>query len=235
MTEQDFEYPDLQPFYEQVFLDTIACESISSEIEFARCFYEEWAGNFLHPLGNDMCTGKVDSILYCYMASQTVTFDWLGHSLIFGHYPSVLRELRTILENIFHMYFLDVTFPAKSVEEKFKVLESLAIRGKEIYGKAVFEKSGYADWEPSYTLYKQLSKYIHVHTETSGVAALDIAKKGHPELSLIEYDKDSFIQCSKIWRGIAMISVSLALDLCKKLGVEIHQLDVNHLEKVWKS
>jgi hypothetical protein len=235
MTKRDIEYPDLQPFYKEVFHDTIACESVSSEIEFARCFYEEWAGNFLHPLGNDMSAKKLDSILYCYMASQTVTFDWLSHSLIFGHYQSVLRELRTMLENIFYMYSLDIKFRTNSVEGKFKILESLAINGKEVYGKPVFERSGYADWEPSYTLYKQLSKHIHVHAETSGIAALNIAKLGHRELSLIQYDKDSFIQCSRIWRRIAVISVSLALDLCKKLGIEIYQLDMNHLEKTWKS
>jgi len=235
MTKFTIKYPDLQPFYKQVFENTIADKTISKEIEFARCFVEDWAGNFLHPLGDDLqASGAENSILYCYMASQSVTFDWLCHSLMFGHYQTVLHELRIILENIFYMYAQDVKLKTKTVEEKYKTLKNLEVVGKKPHGKPVFENSGYADWELSYKVYKQLSRYIHIHSETSGRAALDIAKQGYPELNLTEYCKDSFTECSSVWKEIAIIALSLVLDLCEKLGVRIGDLNANYLEKRWQ-
>lgn len=229
------EYPDLQPFYESVFNETVNDELIAKDLEFIRCFFEEWAGNFLHPFGNDLGgrRGKLDSIFYSYMASQTTTFDWLGHTLIFGHYDSVFRELRAILENLFYMYSLDANFPTKTVDEKFQKLAQLEVAGKEPHGKVVFEKSGYIHWQPSYDLYKQLSRYIHVHTSVSAKRALQIAEKGFPELLDVKYNRQSFMQCSSAWREIARSALHLALDLCQKLNMKIWELDSSHLEQVW--
>jgi hypothetical protein len=233
--KMEAEYPDLHPFYKSVFNDTVKDELIAGELAFVRCFFEEWAGNFLHPLGNDLGgrRGKLNSILYSYMASQSHTFDWLSHTLMFGHYDTVFRELRTILENLFYMYSLDISFQTKTVGEKFQKLAQLEAIGKEPHGKVVFETSGYIHWQPSYNLYKQLSRYIHIHTNVSAKHALQIAEQGFPEILDIKYSRQSFTQCSSAWREIAKSALHLALDLCQKLNVEISELCPDHLEQVW--
>jgi hypothetical protein len=231
------EYPDLQPFYERVFKDALSDSDISKEIEFARGFFEDWAGNFLHPLGNDFGgrRGRLNSILYSYLASQSLTFDWLSHSLIFGHYLSVLRELRTILENLFYMYSLDVKFANKTVDEKYKILADLEAKGKEPYGKVVFEKSGYVDWKIGYDLYKDLSRYIHIHTSASAKLALEVAKNGFKEALDIKYRRQSFIECAKAWRKVATLALSLAVDLSQQRNITLSETDVCFLERAWKN
>ena len=103
------EYPCLQPFYEIVFNDTVSDKATSREIKFVLGFFEEWAGNFVHPIGHDLhSANQSESILYCYMATQSFTFDWLSHSLLLGNYETVLRELRSILENLFFMFYLEL-------------------------------------------------------------------------------------------------------------------------------
>jgi hypothetical protein len=227
-------YPDIQPFYRNVFNETVSDKLITKELEFARCFLEDWCGEFLHPLGDDLLDSrKLNSILYCYMSSQSLTFDWLCHTLMFGHYQNVLRELRTILENLFYMYSLDITHINKSVAEKFMEIEQLELRERELHGKIVFEKSGFADWRSNYILYRELCRYTHIHTHASAKLALNIAKEGFPEALDVKYDRGSFLQCSGAWRKVAKVSISLATDLCSKTNVEMRQFDPNYFLQKW--
>lgn len=230
----EISYPNLQRFYKQVFDATISDRSIADELRFISCFFEEWAGNFLHPFGADLYKhGKSNSILYCYMASQSFVFDWLAHTVIFAHYQTGLRELRTILENLFYTYSLDMKFKRKSVDEKYQILEDMESKGKELHGKVVFEKSGYVYWEQSYSFYRQLCRFVHIHTSASVEPALRIAKEGFPEAIVVEYDKQSFLQCSSAWRKLARLSLALAVDLCQKLNVKISELNPDYLSKIW--
>jgi len=172
------EYPDLQTFYRVIFTDTVSDPSIEHNIQFVRGFLEEWAGNFLHPFGDDLHReGKLENIFYSYLSSQSHVFDWLGHSLLFGHYQIVLRELRTILENIFYMFYLDIKYQNNTVEEKLYIIEDQETRGITPHGRRVFKNSTYKDWQLSYQLYRELCAYIHIHSTSSAKRALEIAKK----------------------------------------------------------
>jgi len=222
------EFPSLQPFYEKVFDETVSDKEVAAEIEFVSGFFEEWVGNFLHPLGDDLLDGnQSESILYCYMASQSLNFDWMSHTLLLGNYQVVLRELRSILENLFYMFYLDVNNKGKTVEEKYMVLEKQELSNGP-HGKPVFRNSGYSNWESCYDLYRRLCKYIHIHTRSSGKFALEVAKKGFPEALDVKYSRESFIECSKTWRELAKIAGSLAGDLLQKLGVGMEQFNPNH-------
>jgi len=228
------EYPDLQPFYRQVFEDTVSDRGIAKEIEFSRIFLEEWVGNFLHPFGDDLHRETLlDNIFYSYLASQSNVFDWLCHSLLFGHYQMVLRELRTILENMFYMFYLDVSYKDKTVEEKFQILKEQELRGVKLHGKSIFKNSQYPNWEPSYELYQELCKYIHIHSTTSAKLAMEIAHKGFPEILEINYNKKSFLECIRAWEKIAKTSVNLAVDICEKLDVEISEFNPSYFENIW--
>lgn len=230
----EIDYPNLQPFYKKVFDKTISDHFIATELKFVDQFFEEWAGNFVNPFGKDLYrNGKLVSIMYSYVASQSLVFDWLAHTLIFGHYQNVFREIRTILENLFFMYTLDVKFQKKTVDEKYKILEKLEKQGKEPHGKPVFERSMYGDWKKSYGFYKHLCKYVHIHTSTSGLMALKDARDGFPETLSVDYDRNAFLKCVDAWRKLARISVALAVDLCRKLNVEIAELNPNYLLKKW--
>jgi hypothetical protein len=226
------EYPDIQPFYEAIFNKAINDEQISKEVDFVRCFFEEWAGNFLHPFGDDLMeakNGNAESLLYCYLASQSMTFDWLAHTLLFANYQTTLRELRTILENSFFMYSVDSKYITASADEKLKKIEQEDLP----YGKPVFENSGYSNWRESYALYKELCQYTHVHMNASLKMAKEIAKRGLPEALEVEYNRQSFIQCSTAWRKVARVCVSLAVDLESRIQPRFQQLDSERLFRIW--
>lgn len=228
------QYPDLQPFYQKVFNDTVSDKDITEDVEFARCFLEEWAGELLHPFGNDLHReNRLNSIFYSYLASQSLTFDWLAHALLFAQYQVVLRELRTILENMFYMYYLDVTYQDKKVEEKYEILENLESKGVKPHGKNVFKDSTYHDWKSSYKTYQDLCKFVHIHTKCSAKLALSIAREGFPESLDVKYDKESFLECIRAWKKIAKTSVDLAVTLCDTLDVEISQFNPDYFDKIW--
>ncbi len=228
------EYPCLQPFYKNILDETLSDPVITKEIEFVWGFFEEWVGNFIHPIGKDLHrANQSESILYCYMASQSLTFDWLSHSILLGNYETVLRELRSILENLFFTFHLDIHHKNKTIKDKYEILEQLEISNRSPYGKVVFENSGYCDWKPYYDLYKELCKYIHVHTETTGRFVLEIASTGFPQALDAKYSQNSFLKCSKIWREISKIAVSLVECLFQKLGIDVRYFDPNHLAEVW--
>jgi hypothetical protein len=228
------QYPDLQPFYQKVFNDTISDKEIAKKIRFVRCFLEEWAGEFLHPFGNDLYKkSRLNSILYSYLASQSLTFDWLSHTLLFGQYQTVLRELRTILENTFYMYYLDVTNLDITVKEKYRILEDLETKGAKPHGKSVFENSTYLNWKSSHKIYQDLCKYVHIHTKSSAKLALSIAQKGSPELADIKYNRESFLKCIQAWKDVARASIDLAAALCERLNVEKSQFNPNYFYNIW--
>ena len=228
------QYPDLQPFYEKVFNDAVSDKDITKGVEFARCFLKEWAGEFLHPFGNDLHTGnRLNSIFYSYLASQSLTFDWLAHTLLFAQYQTVLRELRTILENMFYMYYLDVTYQDKTVEEKYKILENLESKGAKPHGKRVFEDSTYHNWKSSYKIYQDLCKFVHIDTKSSAKLALNIAQEGFSESLGVKCNKESFLECIQAWKKIAKTSLDLAVTLCDTLDVEISQFNPDYFDKIW--
>jgi len=230
----NLQYPCLQPFYKDVFDETMSDPVIAREIEFVWGFVEDWMGEFLHPVGNDLYhANQSESILYCYMASQSLTFDWLSHALLLGNYETVLRELRSILENLFFMFHLDTHHKNKTVKDKYEILEQLEVSNRSPHGKVVFENSGYSDWKPCYDLYKELCRYIHVHTEASGKFALKIATEGFPEALDVEYYQGSFLQCSKTWYEISKIAGSLVENLFQKLQIDMRQFNPNLFTEIY--
>jgi len=232
----DIQYPDLHPFYKDIFDKAVSDSHTAKEIEFICGFFEEWVGNFLHPVGDDLFhSKKLDSIvLYCYLASQSFTFDWMAHSLLLGHYETVLRELRSILENAFLMFYLDCHYDSKTILEKFTMVEQMENENRIPYGKRVFKDSEYPDWEYCYKLYGEMSKYVHASTKTNGLSILKIATKGFPETLDIQYSQDSFLKCVEMWQRVSIIVLSLVKSLFEKANIEVKQFNPGYLASVWK-
>jgi hypothetical protein len=61
--------------------------------------------------------------------------------------------------------------------------------------------------------------------------ALEISKNSYPEAVEVEYDRESFIQCSELWQKVAQVLVALAIDCGIKLGVKVNELDSGTLFK----
>ncbi len=228
----EIECLDIQPFYKNLFNEAFQDSEIKRQREFVRNFFEEWCGNFLHPFANEFFhQGKKASLLYCYLAAQSLRFDWLAHTLMLANYQIVLRELQAILENSFFVYSIDTTYGSERIEENLKKIEEIEAKGDVSVGKAIFEKSGYPYWQQGYELYKLLSKYEHAYTNSSVKMAVELAKDGYPEVLEVKYSRESFIQCSEVWQKVAQFLVALALDSGTKLGLKFRELDSDTLFK----
>jgi predicted transcriptional regulator len=218
------DYPGLHPFYEEIYARTLTDESLGNQVEFVECFFEEWVGNFLHPFGNDLLHGNKlsNSVFYCYLASQSMVLDWLAHSLLFGAYEVVLRELRSILEGLFTAYYLDINYPHRSLEEKLDALSDLEKKGLS-HGKKAFKMSGISRWEDYYSLFSELCSYVHSSREVMGRKMRQIAQKGYAEAPDVHFDPVTFIKCVEVWKKVAMLAANLAGSLLVSLNIEIRR------------
>ena len=224
------QYRDIQPFYKDIFRTAFRDPEIRKQLEFVRDFFEEWCGNFLHPFADTLFhQGKKANLLYCYLSSESLTFDWLAHTLLHANYHIVLRELRTILENSFLIYSIDTARGNEGADAKLQKIEDLEASGNMPTEKAIFEKSGYHDWQRGYDLYKSLTERAHANSRAR--MALEISKNSYPEAVEVEYDRESFIQCSELWQKVAQVLVALAIDCGIKLGVKVNELDSGTLFK----
>ncbi|MBI2831830.1 MAG: hypothetical protein HYX79_06200 [Chloroflexi bacterium] len=231
----NLEYPALQPFHKSIFSETASDPVVAKDIEFVCGFFEDWVGEFLHPIGDDLHrANKPESVLYCYMASQSLVFDWLCHSVLLGNYETVLRELRSILEGLFLTFYLDSHYQDDTVQAKYRVMEQLEFSNRS-HGKVVFERTGYSGWKSSYELYKKLCKYVHTSTEVNGMFVLEVSKKGFPEALESKYSGISFLRCSKAWRQVSMAAVSLVECLFEQLRVDQCDFNPNYLREVWSN
>jgi hypothetical protein len=227
------DYPSLHPYYEEIYAKTVCDETLSRELEFVRGFFEEWAGNFLHPFGDDLLDGNKlnNSVYYCYLATQTAVFDWLTHSLIFGHYEVVLRELRTVLEGLFPAYYLDITYPDESLDDKLEKLAEMEA-DRVAHGRRAFAMSGVAKWQDYYSLYRELCAYVHLSRKVAGARIDQIAEKGFGESLDASFNRDRFLECTTAWQKIAALSANLAGSLLDKLGVERFQTNSEAFDKI---
>jgi len=175
---------------------------------------ESWTGIFLHSVYHEFkglkYKGNVNwdnSILFCGLSSQTMQWDWIIYSACYGQYDLALRELRNVLESAFLFYRADydINLRDKTLEEKALELEKL--KDNEKYGKPVFEKSGFANWEYAYNeLYKELCLYTHT------AISLDNAKKIFEDFngfSEPEYDKEKILKCIKYIQQILVVECNL--------------------------
>ena len=186
-------FPDLHPFHEKIFKETVSDQKISTKVSRIRCFFEDWAGNFVHPFGDDLFEGNAltDNMFYSYLASQTVIFDWMGHSLFCGAYNIVFRELRTILESVFTAYYLEITFKGMSLQDKIEEFKNLEHKGK-THGKKVFTRVGLNNWDEYYTLYRELCSYVHLSASIGGKEIIQVIQNGYGKLLDFEYHSDIF-------------------------------------------
>lgn len=179
-----------------------------------------WTGMFLHSVyhifKNLRIEGNVNwdnSILFCGLSSQTMQLDWIIYSVCYGQYDLALRELRNVLENAFLFYRADYdcNLRYKTLEEKAEELKNL--NKNEKYGKNVFIKSGYKDWDDAYNkLYKELCSYTH--TEIS----LENAKKLFEDFngcSEPTYDKEKILKCIKYIQDVLVVECNLMESILK--------------------
>ena len=179
-----------------------------------------WTGMFLHSvyhifkdLRRDGDENWDNSILFCGLSSQTLQLDWVIYSVCYGQYDLALRELRNILESAFLFYRgdFDSHFRDKSLVGKAKELESLDMFEK--YGKTVFKKSGYADWEQVYeNLYKKLSNYTHTAPSLENAKALFEDFNGCSEPI---YDKEKTLTCIRYIQDVLVVECHLMESILK--------------------
>lgn len=226
------QFPDLHPFYEKIFKETVIDKEISTKVDQIRCFFEDWAGNFVHPFGNDLLCGNAlnDNMFYSYLASQTVIFDWMAHSLLCGAYNIIFRELRTILESLFTVYYLEITFREMSLQDKIEEFKNLEQKGK-THGKQVFTRVGLNNWNENYTLYRELCSYVHLSVSIGGEEIRKVIQDGYGELLDFEYDSESFKKCYDIWMHIARLANQLAVNFLKSFEISILQTPTNFFKE----
>lgn len=173
-----------------------------------------WTGMFLHSVYHEFkhlrCKGKANwdnSILFCGLSSQAMQWDWIIFSVCYGQYDLALRELRNVLESAFLFYRADydINLRDKTLEEKAIELEKL--KNNEKYGKTVFKKSGFANWEYVYSeLYNELCSYTHT------AISLENAKKLFEDFSGCskpEYDKEKILKCIKYIQRVLVVECNL--------------------------
>lgn len=173
-----------------------------------------WTGMFLHSVyhifkdlkykGNDNWD---NSMLFCGLSSQVMQLDWIIYSVCYGQYDLALRELRNILESSFLFYRADYKSELrnKTLEEKAEILEKF--NENEKYGKNVFKKSGYTNWEYAYNeLYKVLCSYTHT------AISLENAKKLFKDFNGCSepvYDKEKTLKCIKYIQSVLVVECNL--------------------------
>lgn len=179
-----------------------------------------WTGMFLHSVYHTFkdlrCEGNKNwdnSILFCGLSSQAMQLDWIIYSACYGQYDLALRELRNVLESAF-LFFrgdFDSYFKDSPLEKKAEELEKLNIHEK--YGKNVFEKSGYANWNQVYsTLYKELCTYTHTAISLENVKALF---EDFNDCSEPVYDKEKTLKCIHYIQDVLVVECNLMETILK--------------------
>ena len=205
--------------YDRIGVRTSLSADLEKDLSFVENFFVTWSGNFVQPLGGDLRNYGRDSIFLCYVALQSSPFDWLAHSLFYGAYDVILRELRSTLEGLFVAYNLDTQNTGKNLDEKLNAMTDLEKCGKG-HGIAVFKSSGLPDWRKYYSVYTELCGYVHSTRQITGHKILEVAQLGIPQLIEPEFRKDNFIQCVSIWRKVGNTAVDLANELLRFYKIE---------------
>jgi len=207
--------------YDQIGIETSLNLDLEKDLSFVENFFVTWSGNFVHVLRSALRGRGLadDSILLCYLALLSSPFDWLAHSLFYGAYDVVLRELRSVLEGMFAAYNLDTQNHGKSLDEKLNAMTDLEQCGRG-HGISVFRSSGIPDWRKHYTIYTELCGYVHSTRQITGHRIQEVAEAGFPELVEPGFNRDGFAQCVSIWRQIGNSAVILANQLLRFYGIE---------------
>jgi hypothetical protein len=211
----------LDPIFSIIHGETSSSAPISDLAKYVNTFFECWAGDFLHPLGDNLQrAGLLErSVFYCYLAAQSNVFKWLSISLMCGSYQLVMRELRTILEVMFPAYYLDTTSPNGDLAGKLQLLLQLE-ESRVGFGKRAFEMSGVNKWKYYYKLYQQLCAYTHLSLAVTGQNIRRIAEGGFREMEIPRFDVAEFQRCVEMWKEIAALALDLTLTLFQELGIE---------------
>ncbi|PKM57279.1 MAG: hypothetical protein CVU98_06930 [Firmicutes bacterium HGW-Firmicutes-3] len=138
-----------------------------------------------------------------------------------GQYDIVMRELRTILEGAFYhfRYDFELQYYDKTVFEKNNIMENNT-KVKDTYGKEVFKKSGYNNWNIIYKdIYRKLSYYVH-----SGLGrynAMRVNDAGYNGPLDTEFDLNKITKCLAMLKKVVLIEVELMEILLQKVyGIE---------------
>lgn len=179
-----------------------------------------WTGIFLHSVYHTFKDLRSkgnrnwdNSILFCGLSSQSMQLDWIIYSACHGQYDLALRELRNVLESAF-LFFrgdYDIHFKDSTLEKKAEELEKL--NKKEKYGKCVFEKSGYSNWNQVYsTLYNELCTYTHT------AISLENAKRLFEDFNTCStpvYDKEKVLKCIHYIQDVLVVECNLMETILK--------------------
>lgn len=213
---------DLHPYLEKIYLQTTEDPAIKKERDYISHFFENWIGEFLHPYGDALLdAGKLKNcFFYCYLSGQSTNFHWYAHSLYYGAYTIVFRELRCILEGLFIVFKIENLHFNTSLDEKLNIL-GLSEGKNSFYGKRVFQTSGFADWESYYQVYRELSGYIHFSYSKTAHTIKSISRGGFPEVLDYEYNQSKFLDAYRIWRKMSVLSIDMAIELAKRNNIRL--------------
>jgi len=213
---------DLNPYIQGIFNSTQNDASITREREFIDGFFENWAGEFLHPYGDNLLDeGKLNnSLYYCYLSGLSSNFHWYAHSLNCGAYTIVYREFRCILEGLFIVFGIEKKHHGKTLEEKLQIL-STSEGPQGIFGKKAFTSSGFSNWIPYYEVYQNLSSYIHFSYSKVAPSIQRIASEGFPEVLDYSFDKTRFLDACSAWQKLAFLTIQMAKELANLDNIQL--------------
>ena len=204
-----------------VYYQTVKNKDLHGQVLSLETFFGNWVGEFVHPVQKDLhhCHHLENSYYLSYLALQSMVFDWLSYTLLSGAYEIVLRELRCILEGLFAAYYVDVNYKVEDLAQKIQRLSVLEEK-RMLLGKKVFEISELKNWRDYYSLYKELSTYVHNSIKVIGNRIIQIGEDGFPQALEPQLDKKVFVSSAELWRKIVCAAIDLAIALFEELNVK---------------
>jgi hypothetical protein len=208
--------------FEKVYYQTVNNNDLHGQALFIEAFFENWVGEFVHPLGKDLhhCHQLENSFYLANLTAQSVVFDWLAYTLLSGAYDIVLRELRCILEGLFAAYYVDMKYKGENLSQKVQRLSVLEEK-RVLSGKKVFESSKLNNWKDYYSLYNELCAHVHNSIKVIGSRIIQIAEDGFPQALEPQFDEVTFASSAELWRQVAITAIDLAMALFHELHVTV--------------
>ena len=132
---------------------------------------------------------ELNSFLILRLFELQKTLLFLQMCANYGAYRPLIRELRFFLESFVQAYYLDKTYPAMTIYEKF---EELKENETDLYGIKLFERLDFKPWDEIYKLYRYLSKYEHSSPEE----LRETIEEGKVTDRFVDtFDKDLYKKC----------------------------------------
>lgn len=209
--------PELYSPYSEVYVATRTDVSIKERVDTLDVFFLNWSTEFIHGLEHDL-RRKHDldqNIFLAFLATQSITWDWMAFGLQCGHYSAVARELRSILESAVLFIQIELKMTGALLSDKISAWQTLEDDRKS-HGKQVFKDSGLPNWTQHYALYRELCGYTHASIGTYRSDVELMASSG--QMLLPFYSRTAFNAIFDFWTRVVQVVTEATKALYADLG-----------------